>query len=171
MDAFTFFDHRLNMVDPHRHGYHDRGEKVDGRLQYSYNARLATNHKLKVIQNQNSSSEPLLATTQLDRTTTELLLYTGTATNSKNFITNFIIRSLSSRSTLNTLKAIQTRGLCTAMRLSKGRAGIADTTATAGRPPATVTAWLRYSHSVDRRISECYQTNFRSGNMPITTDG
>ena len=39
MDVFTFFDHRLNMVGPHRHGYHDRGEKVDGRLQYSYNAR------------------------------------------------------------------------------------------------------------------------------------
>ena len=52
MDVFTIFDHRLNMVDPHRHGYHDRGEKVDGRLQYSYNARLATNLRLKVNQNQ-----------------------------------------------------------------------------------------------------------------------
>ena len=52
MAIFIIFDHRLNMVDPHRHGYHDRGEKVDGRLQYSYNARLATNHKLKVNQNQ-----------------------------------------------------------------------------------------------------------------------
>ena len=62
------------------------------------------------------------------------------------------------------------------MTLSLDRAGTADTTATtaiptdttatAERPP--VTAWLR---SVDRRISECYQTNFRSGNMPITTDG
>ena len=62
------------------------------------------------------------------------------------------------------------------MTLSPDRAGTADTTATtaiptdttatAERPP--VTAWLR---SVDRRISECYQTNFRSGNMPITTDG
>ena len=55
------------------------------------------------------------------------------------------------------------------MRLTKGTADTADTTATAGRPPATVTAWLRYSQ--DKRISECYQTNFRSGNMPITTDG
>ena len=61
------------------------------------------------------------------------------------------------------------------MTLSLDRAGTADTTATTtttdttatvGRPP--VTAWLR---SVDRRISECYQTNFRSGNKPITTDG
>ena len=63
------------------------------------------------------------------------------------------------------------------MTLSLDRAGTADTTATtatttmgttatAERPP--VTAWLR---SVDRRISECYQTNFRSGNMPVTTDG
>ena len=81
--------------------------------------------------------------------------------------TDFIIKSLSS----NFLKGIQTRGMCTTMRLSKGRADTADTTATAGRPPATVTAWLRYSHSVERRISECYQTIFRPGNMPITTDG
>ena len=166
---FTIFDHRLNMVDPHRHGYHDRGEKVDGRLQYSYNARLATNHKLKVNQNQNSSSEPLLATTQLDRTTTELLLYTGTVTNSSNCTTSFIIRNLSSKSILSILKAIQTRDRGTAMRLSLDRADTAGTTATAGRPP--VTAWLRYPHSVVRRISQCYQTNFRSGNMPITTDG
>ena len=119
------------------------------------------------LDNQKFSSEPLLATSQQDRTTTELLLCTGTATNSKNFITNIIIRSLSS----NYLKDIKTRGMCTTMRLSKGRADTADTTATAGRPPATVTAWLRYSHSVERRISECYQTIFRPGNMPITTDG
>ena len=63
------------------------------------------------------------------------------------------------------------------MRLGPGRAGTADTTATttatattiAGKPP--VTAWQRYTQPVDRRISGSYKTNFRSGNMPITTDG
>ena len=54
----------------------------------------------------------------------------------------------------------------TATTATKGSTTTMGTTATAERPP--VTAWLR---SVDRRISECYQTNFRSGNMPITTDG
>ena len=45
------------MVDPHRHGYsyHDSGEKVDGRLQYSYNARLGTNHILDIRYVKNKS--------------------------------------------------------------------------------------------------------------------